>query len=149
MTYAGVNAYGFNRLQFVNRWWIGNRVSCESRYAYVRRSFAACYSHMATLSRDVPCGIAIFRWYYHVSPSALQMLSAQSHVQTEQIPAEWLPSQSLWLFWTSNLTNDARWKIDHTQLQDVAGSMSLLVLSIKAANETNKENDVPKLINCT
>ena len=36
-----------------------------------------------------------------------------------------------------------------TQLPDVAGSMSLLVLIIKAPNETNTENDVPKLIFCT
>jgi len=149
MTYAGVNAYGLCRLRFVNRWWIGYCVSCASRYSYVGMSFAACYLHMATLSRKVPCGIAIFRWHYHVSPTALQMLPAQSHAQTDQILAEWQPLQSIWLFWTSNLTNDARWTLDHTQLQDVAGSMSLIVLSIKAANETNKENDVPKLIFCT
>jgi hypothetical protein len=45
--------------------------------------------------------------------------------------------------------NDARQKIVHTELQDVAGSMSLLVLMIKAANESNKENDLPKLRFCT
>jgi len=26
---------------------------------------------------EVPCGIAIFRWHYRVSPSVLQMLAAQ------------------------------------------------------------------------
>ena len=33
-------------------------------------------------ARDVPCGIAIFSSHYHVSPSALPMLSVQSQVQT-------------------------------------------------------------------
>jgi len=37
----------------------------------------------------------------------------------------------------------------HTQFHHVAVSMSLLVLIIKAANESNKDNDVPKLIFCT
>jgi len=100
-------------------------------------------------TRDVPCGIAIFCQPYHISPSALQMLLAQLQVQTDPSLAKWLPYQSIWLFWTSNLMNDARQKIVHTQLQDVAGSMSLLVLMIKAANESNKENDLPKLRFCT
>jgi len=35
---------------------------------------------------DVPHGIVIFRWGYYVSPSALQMVSAQSQVQTDPLP---------------------------------------------------------------
>ena len=54
-----------------------------------------------------------------------------------------------WEFGPVANNNDARRKIVHTQLQDVAGSISLLVLIIKAANKTNEENHVPKLIFCT
>jgi len=32
-----------------------------------------------------------------------------------------------------------------TQLQDVAGGMSLLILMTKAANPTNKDNNVPEV----
>jgi len=63
---------------------------------------------------DVPCGIAIFCWHYHVSPSALQMLSAQSQVQTNPFLAQWQPQLSISLFWTSYLTNNARRKIVHS-----------------------------------
>ena len=36
-----------------------------------------------------------------------------------------------------------------TQCQDVAGSVSLLVLIIKAANATNQDNNIPELMFCT
>jgi hypothetical protein len=40
-------------------------------------------------------------------------------------------------------------KIIHTQIQDVAESISGLILIIIAANKTKKDNDVSKLIFCT
>jgi len=147
--YAGVKTYGFNSVRILNQWTAGYRVVARGNLDMWN---GGCpYDNLIWLlyDRDIPCGIAIFRWHYQVSPSALPMLSAQSQVQTDPFLAEWLPWQSIWLFCTSNLTNDGRWKIVHTPLQDEAGSVSLLVSIIKAANGTIKVNYVPKLIFCT
>jgi hypothetical protein len=70
-------------------------------------------------------------------------------VQTDPFGASGRHLLSKWLICASTSNDDARQKIVHTQLQDVAGSMSLLVLIRKAANKANKDNNVLQLILCT
>jgi hypothetical protein len=55
-----------------------------------------------------------------------------------------VPELSIWLFGTSNITNDACQKIISTHLHDVAGSIPVIILIIMAANKSKEDNNVPK-----